>query len=349
MKKITFFLATIWENLKSFLIAVLIFVAIIIAVSSIIHNVLKIKEIYSEDKMGYKNLTNVNDNRMNINVVGTGDQTIVILPAFGESSPIEMYKTYADRLSENYRVVTIEYFGYGYSLSSKDERTNAKFAQEINSALVDAKISGPYIIIANGTSSMYAYTYANMYADSVQKLVVIDGVYPSSIKDTYTKKYVKDLTTNISMTSYAELTGYARILSYISPSTFKIDKMKKLGYSKEDIKFYRKMIANRFYSGTMRREIKALASNMEELEDYQYPEYLQVTQILSTGYINEVKELVEENKAKTILSTYANNLITNSLIQNIVTIQGEKDCLSLDNPDSVVEAITGNANEINPN
>ncbi len=340
MKKFLVVLNIMWEHLKSILIAVLIGMAIIISLSSIIHNVLKIREIYAEDTTGYKNLVTVGKTRLNVRVEGEGEQTVVILPDFAECSPIVKYKTYSNRLSElNCKVVTIEYFGYGYSLSSKDERTNIKLAQEIKSALTSANVNGPYTFVANGTSSLYAYMYSNLYPEDLQKLVVIDGVYPSSIKDKYTEKYVDDLTTNAVITSYAELSGYARILSYINPSVFHIDQMKEMGFDKVDIKTYRKMIANRYYTGTMKREIKELKTNMQNLQSYQYPSFLTVNQVLSTGYIDEVKQLVKENKTKTNLEKYANDMITNADIQDVVTVEGKKSNLSLDNPDKVIESI----------
>lgn len=339
IKKIIFFIGVIWEQAKSFILALLIGCAIILATASIIHNVLKIREIYAEDTTGYKSLVQVNDKRMNVYSVGDGASSVVILPEFAECSPIIKYKTYADKLSANYRVATIEYFGYGYSLSSKADRTSMQIASEIKSALTNAGVPGPYIFVANGVSSLYAYAYSNLYPEDMQKIVVIDGVYPKSINDKYTEKYVEDFITNATITSYAELTGYARILSYVTPEAFYIDKMKELGFEKSDIKTYRKMIANRYYTATMRREVKELKSNMENLTNYTYPAYLPVTQVLSNEYVKEVDNLISEGKTSTKLEKYANDMITNSGIQDVVKIDGKKSNLSLDNPDKVVEAI----------
>jgi len=328
-----------WEHIKSFVLAVLIGLAIIIALCSILHNVFKIREIYQADRSGYKNLITVSDNRMNARTAGYGDQTVVILPDVGESSPIVRYKKYSDALSSNYRVVTLEYFGYGFSLSAKSERTNIKFAQEIKGALEALGIPGPYIFLATGTSSMYAYTYSNLYPEDIQKLVIVDGIYPKSLEDEYTNKYVDDYMTNRSFTFFAEFTGYARILSYVSPHTFHIDQMRDLGFSDGDIKVYRKMIANRYYTSSMKKEIKELKNNMMQLQSYQYPNYMPVTQILSSGYVEEVDALIKEGLTKTKLEDYAKGLITNSSIQTVETIDGEKSNLSFDNPMKVAEAI----------
>lgn len=339
MKKLAIALGIMWEHAKSFVLAVLIGIAIIIALCSIIHNVFKIREIYQEDRTGYKNLINVNNNRMNARTAGYGDQTVVILPDIGESSPIVRYKKYEEALSSTYKVVTLEYFGYGFSLSTKDDRTNVRFVQEIKSALDALGVSGPYIFLATGSSSMYAYTYSNLYPEDVQKLVIVDGIYPKFLENEYTNKYIDDYISNRSFTFFAEFTGYARILSYVNPQTFHIDQMKDLGFSDSDIKVYRKMIANRYYTGTMRREVEELKSNMNGLQSYKYPSYMPVKQILSSGYIEEVNDLIKEDSNKTKLEDYANELITNSSIQTVVTIDGAKSNLSFDNPLKVAEEV----------
>lgn len=329
--------AVVFEIIKSFIISCVVIAAILLALSAVIHNVFKIREIYAEDSLGYKNLVSVEMNRINVKVSGSGDQTVVILSSFATPSPIVQYKAYTDELvQKGYRVVVIEYFGYGYSLSSKDPRTVPYFVAEINAALENAEIYGPYIFLASGNSGLYASAYANSYPDSVQRLVLVDSIYPATIEESFIKKQLEDQNFNITLTSFAELTGYARILSYVKPDMFGIDKMQNLGFSSEDIKFYRKMIANRFYTKTMRNEYKATPQNMEDYKDYKFPDYLPVTQILSDEYVKEYAKYKSEKLIKKDIETYANDLITNSEIQNIVTVDGEKENLNLSNPSSVI-------------
>ncbi|MBR3696680.1 MAG: alpha/beta hydrolase [Clostridia bacterium] len=337
IKNIFLDLSLLFEILKSFLITCLVVIAIITALSSIIHNVLKIIEIYEEDKFGYKNLVWVDENRLNVFVSGEGEKTVVVLSEFGTVSPIIQYKLYVDKLISNgYRVVVIEYFGYGYSLSTKEERDVEHFVSEINSALWASGIFGPYIILANGTSGIYAMDYANKFPDSVEKLVLIDSVYPATINESFIQKQIDNQKFNIKITSFAELTGYARILSYIKPDTFGIDKMKERGFSSNDIALYRKMIANRFYTKTMRNEYELLEVNMKNNIDYKFPENLNVIQVLSNEYVNEFVEYKKDSLIKKDIQGYAKDLITNSEIQKIVVINGEKNNLNLTNPDAVI-------------
>ena len=336
-------IAVIWEVIKSFIIMTLVVIAIFTALAVIIHNALKIREVYSEDTSGYKNLVSVDNNRMNVYVEGTGDRTVVILSNFGNPSPIIQYKTYTDRLvANNYRVAVVEYFGYGYSLSTKNNRNIGYIVHEINEALTISGINGPYTILANGTSGIYAESYINNFPDLVDKLVLVDSIYPETIKEEYIKKYISDRKTNITITSAAELTGYARLLSYIKPDVFGINKMQEYGFSSNDIATYRKMIASRFYTRTMRKEYKALPENMELFKDYKFPDYLNVIQILSDEYIKEYSKYKEEKLLNKDIKEYAEDLITNPEIQKIYLIEGKKDNLNLSNPDEVVSAIINN-------
>ena len=337
------FLKNLWvsismglEILKSFIVMCLVVIAIFTALGAIVHNVFKIREIYSDDNLGYKKLVNVSDNRMNVYVEGEGEKTIVILSNFGNPSPIIQYKTYTDRLvANNYRVVVIEYFGYGYSLSSKSPRSIGYIANEINEALNVSEIYGPYTILANGTSGLYAAVYAKNFPDLVDRLVLVDSIYPATINEESMKNKIEDNNFNLKLTSFAELTGYARYLSYLKPDMFGIDKMEQYGYSKSVIAGYRKMIANRFYTKTMRNEYKALADNMEIIKDYTFPDYLNTIQIISSEYQNE--KLLNKN-----IKDYADALITNSDIQKVYIIEGEKDNLNLSNPDEVINTIINN-------
>lgn len=338
MKSFLAYVSMILDILKSFIIALIVILVSIFALIGILHNVLKIREIYKEDNTGYKNLVWVDKNRMNTQIVGEGEKTIVILSDFATPSPIIQYKTYVDRLSSSYKVVIVEYFGYGYSLSTNEDRNSSQIAHEVKTALEQCGINGSYTILANGYSSIYAFTYANLYPENIERLVVVDGIYPSSIKENYIKQYYKDKETNAVINSYFEITGYARILSYLKPDIFGIDKMKEYDFSETDISVYRKMIANRFCTKTMRNEIKKLIENIQALENYEYPDYLPVTQILSKEYVQEFQNYKKGKFINKDIEEYANDLITNSQIQETVIVEGSRN-LNLSNPDAVVQKI----------
>ena len=334
----------ILDLVKDFFIVWGLKILIVIFALVIIHNIIKISEISSRYSGEYKNLTPIYEDEkkfMNYYEVGEGP-TVVILPEFGSQSPVIQYKTLVDSLKDTHRVVVVEYFGYGFSMSmQKHERINDVIIEEILKLLEYRQISGPYTLIAADTSSIYAMRFHQRYPELVSSIISIDSVYPAECKDNYRMSVIRDRVSNVNISSIWELTGFERILSYLSPKTFYIDKMKELNnnYTKEEISIYRNRIGSAYLTRTMVKEINKLEENMEQMKDYNYPSGLPVLQILSS----EKKEIYEYAKnsgeSKVNLIDLAEGLISNAEIQKIEVVKGDDQMLQLSNPVGLIQAI----------
>lgn len=318
-------------------------ILLVLFVLIILHNVLKMGEISIKYTGDYKKMVPVyeeQDKFMNSYVVGEGSKTVVILSAFGSQSPIIQYKTLLEGLKNDYKVVIVEYFGYGFSMSIKEPRTNENFASEVKRMLELREIYGPYVLVAHENSNMYAMKFQKMYPDLVQGIVSIDGLYPAEIEDDYRAKQIKSNISNINITSIFELTGFERIASYVSPKTFYIDKMKEMTdiYNSEDISVYRNRIGSQYLSRTMVREINKLEDNMNEMKNYKYPEYLPVLEILASESVKLYSYDKENGNSSVDLYDLANGVITNSALQRVQEIEGDY-MLQLTNPTDTVNAI----------
>lgn len=342
MKKVTIFLLGLLDEIHDFLINWGIRILLVLFIGVVIHNVLKIGDITGSYSGKYRNMViveNENNRMMNVYQVGSGNKTIVILPGFGSQSPILQYKALADALKDQYKVVIIEYLGYGYSMGTKAERNSANIASNIVTALNRADVSGPFILMPHSISNMYAMKMQKLYPSLVQGIISLDGIYPYEITDDFYLKQNQNTVTNVNITSIFEYTGFARVLSYVRPSVFYIDKMKEMTnvYTKEDISAYRNRIGSSYLTRTMVREINKLEDNMNDVKDYVYPDYLPVLSILSKDLVNEY-ELNKNKGAKMDLKELANRMITNSSIQKIVEIEGNHD-LQFTNPKGVVNEV----------
>lgn len=309
----------------------------------ILHNVLKMGEISIKYTGEYKKMVPVYEEQnkfMNSYVIGEGSKTIVILSAFGSQSPIVQYKTLFNDLKNDYRIVVVEYFGYGYSMSIKEPRINENFASEVKKMLELREIYGPYVLVAHETSNMYAMKFQEMYPDLVQGIVSIAGLYPAEIEDEFRAKQIKSNISNVNITSIFELTGFERIASYVSPKTFYIDKMKAMSdvFNKEDISVYRNRIGSQYLSRTMVREINKLEDNMNEMKNYKYPEYLPVLELLDSESVKIYSYDKENENSKINLYDLANGVITNPNIQRVQEIEGDY-MLQLSNPQNTINAI----------
>lgn len=332
--KISIFL----DYLKDFVIFILLALLIIITLSTIVHNLLRIQASFEKYSGAYKNIMNLeNGDKVNVYTIGSGEKTIMILPGFGIQSPIIFYKNLATKLQENYKVVILEYPGYGFAPNAETQRTNENIAKNIKSALEMAQISGPYVLMPHSISNLYAMKFVQMYPESAQAVISLDGEYPAIINEENAIKNIEDTVKNVNITSVLEYTGFARILSYVKPDLFSIDFMKNdENITDSDIKLYRQMIATKYLTKSMREEIQNLESNMTELKNFQYSENLPVLEILSTERMAEY----DETYAKDSLRNLARDSIENPEIQKVVEIDGTH-MLHLSNLDELLEQING--------
>lgn len=344
LNKIFLKLFGVLDIVKDFLISWGVKILIVIFALVIIHNIMKISEISTKYDGEYKQLTPIYEEEnkfMNYYEQGQGP-TIVILPEFGSQSPIIQYKTLVDGLKDSYRVVVVEYFGYGFSMSMKEhERSVDNIVDEVKRLLDYREIYGPYILLASDTSNIYAMRFEQKYPGSVQSVISIDGVYPAEVNDNYRISAIRDRISNVNITSIWELTGYERILSYVSPKTFYIDKMRANSdvYSDEEISLYRNRIGSSYLSRTMVREINKLEDNMEQMKNYVWPKELPVLQILSSEKKSIYEYAKNSNESKVDLEDLAEGVITNPLIQKVTVVNGEQHMLQLNNSSGVIQAI----------
>lgn len=322
LKKIILRIFGIVDAIKDWFFRWGIRVLIFLFALMIAHNIYKMTEVSSRYTGDYKNLVKVyeEDQRfMNYYATGGGPKTVVILSNFGEPSPVIEYKALADELGTDCRVVILEYLGYGFGMSMrKVPRTNENIAREIITALEASGNSGPYTFVAHGNSSVYAMYLQQNYSDYVQAIVTLDGAYPEELNETYYQNKLYGYISNVNFTSIFELTGYERILSYVSPKTFYIDKMKTFsGYGKEEFSVYRNRIGSQYLSRTMVREANKMYDNRKEMMEYKYPSYLPVLQILAQTTVDEYQAAVDNNDSEYTLQGLAENMVSNPGIQRV--------------------------------
>ena len=122
----------------------------------------------------------VNDKTMHACIKGSGEKTIVMLSGWGTENPINDFMPLADKLSDEYKVVILEYFGYGKSDITEDERTNENIVNEIRSALNELDIKPPYILMPHSMSGLYSLYYADKHPDEVKGIIGIDMSLPQN-------------------------------------------------------------------------------------------------------------------------------------------------------------------------
>ena len=113
-------------------------------------------------------------------------KTLVILPGYSyfdykdsskKYSPHDDFKKLINHLSDKYRVVVIEYYGYNNSDDTSMKRSADNICYEINTTMHLLGIK-KYILMPHSISGLYAMHYINKYPSEVEGLIGIDMTLP---------------------------------------------------------------------------------------------------------------------------------------------------------------------------
>ena len=75
------------------------------------------------------------------------------------------------RVSDNYRIVVVEKFGYGFSDVVDKERSIASILEDTRTALSEAGISGTYVLCPHSMSGIEALYWAQQYPEEVEAFI----------------------------------------------------------------------------------------------------------------------------------------------------------------------------------
>jgi len=123
----------------------------------------------------YGQLVDVDDGQMHVYSMGNGEKTIVLLPGMGVGLPSGDFAPLMRKLSEKYTVITVEYFGVGFSSETSKPRTCDNYIEETRTALNQAGFKAPYVLMPHSISSVYSEYYAAKYPEEVEAVISLDG------------------------------------------------------------------------------------------------------------------------------------------------------------------------------
>ena len=96
-------------------VVIIIFMVLIVALVAIYinHRIQLNKEEELKTPLG--KIVEVDGHKMSVYIEGNGDKTIVFMSGGGTCSPILDFKSLYSTLTDNYKIVVVEKFGYGFS------------------------------------------------------------------------------------------------------------------------------------------------------------------------------------------------------------------------------------------
>ncbi len=173
---------------------------------------------YVGEKFGARmKYTRVNDKKMEYNVSGSGDFTVIFDGAMGANS--YEWKNVADEVEKQLGVKTFVYNRRGYGFNDSGSRITPKEqAEDLKILLRKAAAGGPYILVGEGYGSLVMTNFANMYPETVKGVVLINPYDENQIKDKknsindtidLVRKKIEDVGSNFSLTLLLDKIGLA--------------------------------------------------------------------------------------------------------------------------------------------
>lgn len=196
-------------------------------------------------------LIDINENNISIYVEGSGSKTLVFLSGGGTCSPILDFKSLYSLLSDEYRIIVVEKFGYGYSDIVDEDRNIQTILSETRLALNKAGIEGPYVLCPHSMSGIEALYWAQKYPDEIEAIIGLDMAVP---------EYYENMKINLALMKlgqYAADLGITRLIPTLAES----DAIKHGTLTNDEKNRYRAIFYNRTATVTMINEAKSVKDN----------------------------------------------------------------------------------------
>ena len=118
--------------------------------------------------------------KLTMSVQGNGGPTVVIESGFGAPAVEDgEWQNVVDAISKTNRVCVYDRAGVGTSdPDPKKPRTSRNIARDLHTLLTNAKIPGPYVLVAQSIGGLHVRVFADLYPNEVAGMVLVDVTHP---------------------------------------------------------------------------------------------------------------------------------------------------------------------------
>ena len=260
--------------MKVVIIILIVVIAMLVALY-INHKIQLKKEEELRTPLGQ--LVEVGGHQMSVYVEGKGDKTLVFMSGGGTCSPILDFKSLYSTLFDDYKIVVVEKFGYGFSDVVDKERSIDSILEDTRMALEKAGVEGPYVLCPHSMSGIEALYWAGQYPEEVEAIIGLDMSVPEAYKDYKVSMSI------LKIGQFAARVGITRILQGISES----DAIKHGTLTDAEKEIYRAIFHEKTATVTMLNEAECIKENANIVEENgvpQVPMLLFVSNGTGTGW-----------------------------------------------------------------
>jgi len=253
-------------------------VIVLYIVYTIISNIIENRKLNKYDQI-YSKKIDINGHKMSYNIVGEkNNQTIVLLPGVGSPSSIIEFKPLAEALSDKYKIITLEPFGYGFSDDLVDNRTLDTMTSAFRECTKKIGINH-YYVLGHSMSGFYTLNWANKFNSEVDGVIGLD---PS----TYQPELVAEEKEFDRMRFFREI-GIFRLSNLFNKPYLDLS----YKYTDEEIDIYIYLINNRSYTkGVVQDYHDLIDYNLKTFRDVKFPDNIPVLEFFASDTIGVIKD-----------------------------------------------------------
>ncbi|WP_422486555.1 alpha/beta fold hydrolase [Gudongella sp. DL1XJH-153] len=220
----------------------------------------------------YGQIIDIEEGQMHLYSMGDGEKTIVLLPGMGVGLPSADFSPLMRTLSQNYTVVTVEYFGMGFSSQTEKPRTTENYVEEIRLALKEGGFEAPYVLVPHSISSVFSEYYASKYPEEVEAIISLDGTSTAFYEEM--PSYVKYL---LPVARFQQSTGTLSLLANI---TTKKQELLDKGFTQKEISDV--IIFGGFtLNKNVLEQIRSTPEYIKDTKDLPFPESVPYFKVIS--------------------------------------------------------------------
>ncbi len=207
-------------------------------------------------------MVEIDGHNMSVYIEGSGEKILVFMSGGGTCSPILDFKSLYSLLSNKYRIVVVEKFGYGFSDVVDKKRGIESILADTRAALKAAGIEAPYVLCPHSMSGIEALYWAQQYPEEVLAIIGLDMVVPKSYQDYNINMPM------LKLSQFASAVGITRLLPGVSDS----DAITNGTLSNKEKEIYKAVFYNRTATITMLNEVKSIKENARKVESDHIPQ-----------------------------------------------------------------------------
>ena len=172
------------KGIAKVLVVLLILLILLVVGLFIYHRIMISKNWTFLQEKGFCELASVGDYSLNVQKTGNADgkHRIIMLSGAGPCYRFSM-KEFAENFQEDNEFIYLSRPGYDGSDDTKKAMTVEMVVENYRTALENAGVEKPYVLMPHSLGSLYASYWVSNYPDEIEALVNLDGTYPTPITD----------------------------------------------------------------------------------------------------------------------------------------------------------------------